>query len=103
VKIDPPTKSGSISGVKPVSTGRARAKTTGKGQSAIRDDVHLTDQATLLGELGAHLADFDITDAALVEAVQAAIREGNFKVDEDKVAENLIKESVDLIHSQVKP
>jgi flagellar biosynthesis anti-sigma factor FlgM len=103
VKIDPPTKTGTIAGVKQVSSGRARGKSPSRGQSAIRDDVRLTDQATLLGELESQLASFDTTDPALVEAVQAAIREGSFKVDEEKVAENLIKESVDLIHSQVKP
>jgi flagellar biosynthesis anti-sigma factor FlgM len=103
VKIDPPNKSGPVSGISKVSTGRARSKSPSRGQSSVRDDVRLTDQATLLGELEHQLAGIDNIDAALVEAVQAAIREGNFQVDERKVAENLIRESLDLIHSQVKP
>lgn len=103
MKIDPPTKSSPVTSVKPVSTSRARGKAPSRGQSSVKDDVRLTDQATILGELESQLAGFDATDPALVEAVRAAIRDGDFKVNEEKVAENLIKESLDLIHSQVKP
>ena len=56
-------------------------------------------------EVEVHDFDAEATDThpALIEAVQAAIRDGNFVVDTEKVAENLVQESIELINRQLKP
>lgn len=103
MKIDPSFKSSPATRLKETRSDKSRAKVAREGSSSVSDEVQLTDQATLLGELEAKLANFDVTDPALIEAVQAAIRDGNFVVDTEKVAENLVQESIELINRQLKP
>ena len=102
MKIDPSIKSIPTSRLRKTGSGKARSKVASDGASSVSDEVQLTDQATMLGELEAKLADIDVSDPALIETVRAAIRDGSFQVDAEKVAENLVQESIELINRQLK-
>lgn len=64
---------------------------------AVSDDVKLTDTSEKIRQLESELSDVDISDPAKVESIRKAIAEGNFKVDEEAVAEGLIQESIATI------
>jgi negative regulator of flagellin synthesis FlgM len=64
---------------------------------AISDDVKLTETSEKIRKLESELADVDVSDPAKVESIRKAIAEGNFKVDEEAVAEGLIQESIATI------
>lgn len=64
---------------------------------AVSDDVKLTDKSEKIRQLESELSDVDVSDPAKVESIRKAIAEGNFKVDEEAVAEGLIQESIATI------
>jgi flagellar biosynthesis anti-sigma factor FlgM len=64
---------------------------------AVSDDVKLTDTSEKIRQLESELSDVDVSDPAKVESIRKAIDEGNFKVDEEAVAEGLIQESIATI------
>jgi negative regulator of flagellin synthesis FlgM len=64
---------------------------------AVSDNVRLTDTSEKMRQLESDLSNIDITDAAKVESIRQAIADGNFKVDEEAVAEGLIQESIATI------
>jgi negative regulator of flagellin synthesis FlgM len=66
-------------------------------QPAVSDDVQLTDTSEKLRQLESDLGSVDITDSAKIEAIRQAIADGNFKVDEEAVAEGLVQESIATI------
>lgn len=65
--------------------------------AAVSDEVQLTKTSEKMRQLESDLSDIDITDAAKVESIRQAIADGNFKVDEEAVAEGLIQESITTI------
>ncbi len=67
----------------------------------ISDDVQLTDTAEKLQQLEHSLSSVDISDSAKVESIRQAIAEGNFKINEEAVAENLVQESIANISHRV--
>jgi len=64
---------------------------------AVSDEVRLTATAEKMRQLESDLGNVDITNAAKVESVRQAIADGNFKVDEEAVAESLVQESIATI------
>jgi negative regulator of flagellin synthesis FlgM len=68
--------------------------------SGVSDNVRLTDTSEKMRQLESELSNVDITDAAKVESIRQAIEDGNFKVDEEAVAEGLIQESIATIGSR---
>jgi negative regulator of flagellin synthesis FlgM len=66
-------------------------------QPAVSDDVQLTDTSEKLRQLESDLGSVDITDSAKIESIRQAIADGNFKVDEEAVAEGLVQESIATI------
>ena len=97
---------------KPLSVGseKADAKPTGaplkqavgnaSGKSAPVENVTLSTMANQLKSLETSMATEDVYDANKVEAIKNAIRDGQFKVNSEKVAEGLISTVKDLIHNR---
>jgi negative regulator of flagellin synthesis FlgM len=65
--------------------------------AAVSDDVQLTDTAERLRQLESSMGSVEISDSAKIESIRQAIADGNFKVDEEVVAENLVQESISNI------
>ena len=75
------------------------AKNTGKASpvKAASDSVQLSPQ---LKALSAQVAGTSVFDARKVEEIKAAIADGRFQVNAEKVAEGLIDTVKDLIHQR---
>jgi negative regulator of flagellin synthesis FlgM len=69
--------------------------------ASVSDDVKLTDTAEKLQQLERSLSSVDISNSGKVETIRQAIADGNFKVNEEAVAENLIQESITNISHRV--
>ena len=68
----------------------------GKASSS-SDSVHLSTQVQSLTSL---VASSSVFDASKVEEIKAAISEGRFHVDAEKVANGLLETVSDLIHKR---
>ncbi len=73
------------------------APARGGPPATVSDDVRLTRTAADMQRLEEEVAGIEVSDAGKVEAVRQAIAEGSFKVDEEAVADGLIRETVDLL------
>ncbi|NEX62673.1 flagellar biosynthesis anti-sigma factor FlgM [Noviherbaspirillum sp. 17J57-3] len=103
MKLDPSLKKATGLGV---GTSQARgSKETAKTaaststQAPATDSVHLSAQAQTLTQTGGTGAPFDTKK---VEEIKAAIAEGRFTVDPEKVANGLLDTVSDLIQSRKK-
>lgn len=61
---------------------------------AISDDVKLTSTAEKMSQLEEALRGVSISDNAKIESIRQEIAEGRFKVDEEAVADSLVRESI---------
>jgi len=61
------------------------------------DSVNITSTTARLQALEAALADVEPQDLDKVDEIRRAIAEGRFQVDEDAVADGLIKETLQLL------
>ncbi len=88
-----------ISGVqaKGVKSKSSRDKSAASSAGSVSDNVELTDTSSRMRELEAQLADIPPEDAGKVESVRQAIADGTFKVDEEVVAENMVRESIEQL------
>lgn len=59
-------------------------------QSRSEDKVSLTDTATKMQGLQQQVSDASAVDSEKVEAIRAAIAEGNYPVDSEKLAQKMI-------------
>lgn len=100
MKIDNSLKG--VSGVRPGETRRKKSDDSAAtaGGHGTRDSVELTETSAKLSALEAALADIGATDAGKVEAIRQAIAEGRFKVDEEAVADALVKDILDQLSRQ---
>lgn len=64
------------------------------------DTVSLTDAAERLRGLGSTLEKLPVVDSQRVEDIQRAIADGTYKVDAERVAEQLLRFEGDLTNSQ---
>jgi negative regulator of flagellin synthesis FlgM len=98
VKIDGPIKKTPGSSVGPTQTrpGQGTEKADSVAQ-APSDSVHLSKQAQALA---GQTAGSGVFDAGKVDEIKAAIAEGTFKVDPEKVANGLLDTVTDLLHSR---
>lgn len=83
-------------------TGTSTTGARGAGKSAAAtpaptDTVRLSSQGQALANASSTSAVFDTRK---VERIKAAIAEGQFKVDSEKVADNLLETVRDLLHSR---
>ena len=101
IKMDPSLKkaAGLSVGTSQTRPGKGAEKASGAGKtkSAETDSVHLSPQSQSLTKMAGNAAPFD---AKKVEEIKAAIAEGRFKVDPEKVANGLLDTVSDLIHSR---
>jgi negative regulator of flagellin synthesis FlgM len=99
VKIDDPLKKTGGLGLPaaPARTGKGAEKSSGVGStSAETDSVHLSSTAQSLTQSGTG----GVIDAKKVEEIKAAISNGTFKVDPEKVANGLLDTVSDLIRTR---
>lgn len=101
IKVDPSLKkaTGLSVGTSQTRPGKGAEKTSGadKTKTAETDSVHLSSQLQSMTKLAGNTPPFD---AKKVEEIKAAIAEGRFKVDPEKVANGLLDTVSDLIHSR---
>ena len=84
------------------STGAAAKHAVGNisSKSALVENVTLSTMANQLKSLETAMATEDVYDANKVESIKNAIRDGQFKVNSEKVAEGLILTVKDLIQNK---
>lgn len=101
IKMDPSLQkaAGLNVGTTHTRSSKSAEKTSGAGKAkaAETDSVHLSPQLQSLTKLAGNTPPFD---AKKVEEIKAAIAEGRFKVDPEKVANGLLDTVSDLIHSR---
>lgn len=101
IKMDPSLKKAGGLGVGTTQTrpGKGAEKTASVSQTPApeTDSVHLSSQLQSLTQLAGNAPPFD---AKKVEEIKAAIAEGRFQVDPEKVANGLLDTVTDLIHSR---
>ncbi len=88
----PPSKPPKTGGEAQVKTGREDTKAQ-QGESerpAASDKISLTDAVSRLKELEQRFADLPIADSKRVAALQKAIADGSYKVDAERVAQELL-------------
>ena len=91
VKITPPTA---------ISEERTRTgKQTDNSGAKPRADVELSPLAGKLKEIEAGLASEQVVDSARVAKVKAAIAEGSFEVNAEKVADRLVEATKDFLRA----
>ncbi len=93
VKIDNLIKSPPITRSKDARSAATR-RTPSPETVAISDDVKLTSTAEKMSQLEEALRGVSISDNAKIESIRQEIAEGRFKVDEEAVADSLVKESI---------
>lgn len=88
----------------PSSSGTGGAKKSGgnKAQAATKkpdnDRVDLTDNAARLQQIEQSLGDIPVVDSARVEAVSQSIEDGQYTIDNEKIADRIIKNERALHH-----
>lgn len=85
---------------KPTSAPSKQAVGSASGKSASAENVTLSTMANQLKSLETSMATEDVFDANKVESIKNAIRDGQFKVNSEKVAEGLISTVKDLIQNK---
>ena len=93
VKIDNLIKSPPITRSKD-SRSAATRRTPLQENVAISDDVKLTSTAEKMSQLEEALRGVSISDNAKIESIRQEIAEGRFKIDEEAVADSLVRESI---------
>lgn len=77
--------------------GKGSDKAGGVSQTpAGSDNVHLSSKAQALAQMSGG----EVFDAGKIEEIKAAIAEGRFQVDAEKVANGLLDTVTDLIHAR---
>ena len=79
-----------LGGVRNTSTGPAQDKAPARAERPNEDSVSLSGTAEQLGRIQARLDETPAIDRAKVEAIKTAIARGEYRVDAQKVAEQLI-------------
>jgi negative regulator of flagellin synthesis FlgM len=103
IKLDPSLKKATGLGVGTTQSRGTKeaekAAPSAPAQAPATDSVHLSSQLQSLSQVGGSSAPFD---AKKVEEIKAAIAEGRFQVDPEKVANGLLDTVTDLIQSRKK-
>lgn len=98
MKIDNSIKKTTGLPVGPAEThGAATARTGQAGTAKAADNVHISAQ---LKTLAGQVASASVFDSGKVEEIKAAIANGQFQVDPEKVAAGLLDSVRDMIHSR---
>lgn len=98
MKVNGPTESIRLDGTANATPGVGeRAAPASRTDAAPVDSVSLSDLSTYLARLGADLTADAPFDASRVEAIKAAIRNGEFKVNPEAVADQLIQSVRELL------
>lgn len=102
MKIDTTIKSVTASRGKDTKPGKVRTLAASTDAASVSADVRLTSTSGKLRQLESELADVGIADSGKIDSIRQAIADGSFVVDEEVVADELIKESIDNITRQAQ-
>jgi negative regulator of flagellin synthesis FlgM len=83
-----------LTGAQPGNVDKPRSSTEPQGGSTANaglDTIHLSALSTELKALGASPDDTDTFDAAKVDALSQAVRDGEYKVDANVVADRMLE------------
>lgn len=94
MRIDSLVKPAQINKIRDPRAGNTPKNKGFTDETAVHDEVSLTGGSNRLQELDKQLASLDIADPERIESLRQAIAEGRFNVDEEAVADALIKESL---------
>lgn len=97
MKIDQTLKTVASTKVKEAKGGKSSTLTHLPHQDTVQDQVDLTGNSNRLRELENRLAQLEITDPQKIESIRQAIADGSFKVDDEVVADGMIKEALDFL------
>jgi negative regulator of flagellin synthesis FlgM len=78
-------------------SGKSRPLPRPAQQAGVHDEVALTGNASRLRDLEDRLAELEISNPEKVASIRQAIADGTFKVDDEAVADGLIKETIELL------
>ncbi|TCJ13200.1 flagellar biosynthesis anti-sigma factor FlgM [Parasulfuritortus cantonensis] len=79
---------------------KAGTGSTSAGAGTSGDSVEITQASAQLSRLEEELGQLESADAGKVEAVRQAIAQGHFEVDEEVVAEALVKDTMEKLRRQ---
>jgi len=97
---------------KPLSTASNKASGAGKKGSAApskgkgnasSDSVDLTDTASKLQQIEQSLADIPIVDSSRVEAVSQSIDDGQYTINNEKIADRIINSENEINNKKKQP
>lgn len=97
MKINDSIKKTASLGVGTTQAGASKGAGKAAAANPASDNVHLSSQLKALTE---QVASASVFDAKKVEEIKAAITDGKFQVNAEKVAEGLIDTVKDLIHKR---
>lgn len=92
-----------VPSVRSKKTRTAREKTSASAEtpsSTTSDSIEITPTSSQLSKLEEALSQLDTHETSKLDAVKQAIAEGNFQVDEEAVADALVKSSIDQLKRQ---
>ena len=97
MKIDQSLKTIAPAKAKEVKGGKSNTLSRQARQDTVHDQVDLTGSAARMQELEDQLAQLSTTNPQKVEAIRQAIADGTFQVDNEVVADGMIKETLDFL------
>ncbi len=76
---------------------RSRKRDDTQSPDSVRDNVDLSSASSRLQALESALAEVDVTDIGKIDSIRDAIASGQFKVDEEVVAEKIVESTVEQL------
>ncbi len=95
----PVSVTGSASAARPREVGRD-SRAEGKAPGQARSNIEITPAARQLAELEKVLSQIPIVDPVRVKTISAAIDDGSYRVDSERVAERLLRSDAELAEAQ---
>lgn len=93
MKIENIVKSTPTARLKETRSAKAHVSNPGL-TTVISDEVKLTATAEKLSQLDDDINSLDVSDRSKIESIRQAIAEGRFQIDEEAVAEGLVRETI---------
>jgi negative regulator of flagellin synthesis FlgM len=80
--------------------GKAADAPAAANPGAVGDSIEITPTSSQLNKLEEDLGRIDSADTGKIEAIRQAIAEGTFQVDEEAVADALVKTTIEQLRRQ---
>jgi negative regulator of flagellin synthesis FlgM len=97
----PVSVTGGSSVARPRNVGQEH-QAAGKSQTQARSNIEITHAARQLATLEKVIAQIPVVDAARVKTISSAMADGRYKVDNQRVADKLLRSEADLAEARGK-